>query len=69
MKIPKNTDIRVDTSKENVELHIVAAITTKVQADELSAAITAFASVLEGEQRPKRARKPRVVAGTAAAAE
>jgi hypothetical protein len=59
MKIPKNTDIRVDTSNELIELHIVAAITTKEQADELSAAITAFAGVLEGEQRPKRRRKPR----------
>ncbi|WFU42563.1 hypothetical protein QA640_08905 [Bradyrhizobium sp. CB82] len=56
MKIPKGTDIRVDTSNELVELHITAAITTKTQANELAAAIKSFSSVLEGE---KRQRKPR----------
>jgi hypothetical protein len=62
VKIPKNTDIRVDTSKEVVELHIVAAITTKAQANELASAIKAFASVLEGE---RRSRRPKPVAEAA----
>jgi hypothetical protein len=62
MRIPKNTDIRVDTSKDEIELHIVAAITTKAQAAELASAIVAFSNVLTGE---KRVRRPRVVGGTA----
>jgi hypothetical protein len=65
MKIPKGTDIRVDTQNELVELHITAAITTKAQANELAAAIKSFSSLLEGEKRP---RKPKVAPGTAAAA-
>jgi hypothetical protein len=59
MKIPKGTDIRVDTSNERVELHIVAAITSKAQASELADAIKSFSSVLEGE---KRVRKPKIAA-------
>jgi hypothetical protein len=59
VKIPKGTDIRVDTSNERVELHIVAAITTKAQASELADAIKSFAGLLEGE---KRVRKPKIAA-------
>ncbi|KRQ99241.1 hypothetical protein [Bradyrhizobium valentinum] len=59
MRIPKGTDIRVDTANEVVELHITAAITTKAQANELAAAIKQFSSLLEGE---KRQRKPKAAA-------
>ena len=64
MKIPKNTDIQLDTSNEVVELKITAAITTKAQANELAAAIKQFAGLLEGE---KRTRKPKAAATAEAA--
>lgn len=64
MKIPKNTSIRVDTDKEIVELHIEAAITTKAQANDLAAAIKSFASVLEGERRPRRSKGQQQPQGT-----
>ena len=51
MKIPKGTDIRVDTSNEIVELHITAAITTNSQAKELAAAIRACVSACLLKQR------------------
>jgi hypothetical protein len=56
VKIPKGTDIQVDTSNERIELRIVAAITTKAQAAELAAAIKQFASMLDGERRSRRPR-------------
>jgi hypothetical protein len=59
MKIPKGTDIRVDTSSEFVELHITACITSKAQAKELAAAIRQCEGLLEGE---KRVRKPKLAA-------
>lgn len=59
MKIPKGTDIRVDTSGERIKLNIVAEVATRAEANELAAAIKSFASVLEGE---KRVRKPKIAA-------
>jgi len=59
MRIPKGTDIRVDTSTSPVEVHIVGNITTKAQANELIAAIRQCAALLEGE---RRVRKPKVEA-------
>jgi hypothetical protein len=71
MKIPKNTNIRVDTENGLIELHIIAAITTKTQARELSDAIMGFEGALDGEDEPvkrkRKPRKPRVVGGTAVA--
>jgi hypothetical protein len=59
MKIPKGTDIRVDTGNETVELHITACITTKAQAKELAAAIRQCEGLLEGE---RRVGKPKIAA-------
>ena len=58
MKIPKGTDIRVDTASETVELHITACLTTKAAAHELISAIRQFAGVLESEKRGPR--KPKI---------
>ena len=58
MRIPKGTDIRFDTSAEQVELHITAAITTRAQANDLIVVIKQASIMLEGE---KRVRKPKVV--------
>ena len=59
MKIPKGTNIRVDTENERIKLNIVAEVATRAEANELAAAIKSFASVLEGE---KRTRKPKIAA-------
>lgn len=63
MRIPKGTDIRVDTSTENVELHITAAINTRSQANELIAAIRQCSGLLDGEKRGPR--KPKAIASEA----
>jgi hypothetical protein len=54
MRIPKNTDVHLDTDVEVWELKIQAAITTKAQAIELAAVIKQFSYVLEGERRVRR---------------
>lgn len=59
MKVPKGTDIRVDTSGERIKLNIVAEVTTKAEANELATAIKSFANILDGE---KRTRKPKIAA-------
>jgi hypothetical protein len=59
MRIPKDAKITVSTDNERVELHITATLATRAQANELSAAIKAFAYLLEGAQR---VRKPKLAA-------
>lgn len=56
MRVPKGTDIRVDTATNPIELHIIATITTKAQAKELAAAIRQCEAMLEGEKRVRKAR-------------
>ena len=59
MKIPKGVDLRIDTEKDPVEVHIVANLTTKAQAHELITVIRQCLVVLEGERRI-RIRKPKL---------
>jgi hypothetical protein len=62
MKIPKGADLQLKTENDLVELHITAAITTKVQAEELAQAIRQFSAVLEGPRRSRR-RAPALAQG------
>lgn len=60
MKIPKGADLQIKTESGTIELHVVAAITTKQAADELVAAIQTYGAVLP--QKRKRGRKTKIAA-------